>query len=129
MAATPETVKKLIGAGFAVTVEAGAGAAASYPDADYAAAGATLAKTAQDAIGQADILFKVRAPVDEEIAALKAGAIVAATLNPYVDKDALKALAAKGATAFAHGVRAADHPRAGHGRPAYSQANSPAIAP
>ena len=65
VAATPETVKKLIGAGFAVTVEAGAGAAASYPDADYAAAGATLAKTAQDAIGQADILFKVRAPVDE----------------------------------------------------------------
>ena len=101
VAATPETVKKLIGAGFAVTVEAGAGTAASYPDADYAAAGATLAKTAQDAIGQADILFKVRSPVDEEIAALKAGAIVAATLNPYVDKDALKALAAKGATAFA----------------------------
>ncbi|MCX7589252.1 Re/Si-specific NAD(P)(+) transhydrogenase subunit alpha [Phenylobacterium sp. 58.2.17] len=101
VAATPETVKKLIGAGFAVTVEAGAGAAASYPDADYAAAGATLAKTAQDAIGQADILFKVRSPVDEEIAALKTGAIVAATLNPYVDKDALKALAAKGATAFA----------------------------
>ncbi|WP_312165026.1 Re/Si-specific NAD(P)(+) transhydrogenase subunit alpha [Phenylobacterium sp.] len=101
VAATPETVKKLIGAGFTVTVEAGAGTAASYPDADYAAAGATLAKTAQDAIGTADILFKVRAPVDEEIAALKPGAIVAATLNPYVEKDALQALAAKGATAFA----------------------------
>ena len=101
VAATPETVKKLIGAGFSVVVEAGAGTAASYPDADYAAAGATIAKSVQDAIGGADILFKVRAPVDEEIAALKAGAIVAATLNPYVEKDALKALADKGASAFA----------------------------
>lgn len=101
VAATPETVKKLIGAGFSVVVEAGAGTAASYPDADYEAAGATLAKTAKDAVGKADILFKVRAPVDEEIAALKAGAIVVASLNAYVEKDALKALAAKGATAFA----------------------------
>ncbi len=101
VAATPETVKKLIGAGFSVTVEAGAGAAASFQDADYEAAGATLAKTAKAAIEGADILFKVRAPVDEEIAALKSGAIVAAGLNPYVEKAALKALADKGATAFA----------------------------
>jgi NAD(P) transhydrogenase subunit alpha len=101
VAATPETVKKLIGAGFSVVVEAGAGAAASFPDADYEAAGARIAKSAKDAIEGADILFKVRAPVDEEIAALKSGAIVAATLNPYVEKDALTALAAKGATAFA----------------------------
>jgi H+-translocating NAD(P) transhydrogenase subunit alpha len=101
VAATPETVKKLIGAGFSVIVEAGAGVAASYVDADYEAAGATLAKGLKDALGQADILFKVRAPVDEEIAALKAGAILAATLNPYQEKDALQALAAKGTTAFA----------------------------
>ena len=101
VATTPETVKKLIGAGFSVVVEAGAGTSASYPDADYEAAGASLAKTAQEAVGNADILFKVRAPVDEEIAALKSGAIVVASLNAYVEKDALKALAAKGATAFA----------------------------
>jgi len=101
VAATPETVKKLIAAGFSVVVEQGAGLAASYPDADYQAAGASLAASARDAIASADVLFKVRAPVDEEIAALKSGAIVAATLNPYVDKDALKALAAQGATAFA----------------------------
>ena len=101
VAATPETVKKFIGAGYSVVIEAGAGVAASYPDADYEAAGATLAKSLTDAIGTADILLKVRSPVDEEIAALKAGAIVAATLNPHVEKAALKALAAKGATAFA----------------------------
>ncbi|MDB5424112.1 MAG: hypothetical protein JWQ29_1528 [Phenylobacterium sp.] len=101
VAAVPETVKKLIAAGFSVTVEAGAGAAASYPDADYAAAGATIAKTAKDALAQADIVFKVRSPVDEEVAALKKGAIVVATLNPYQDKAALDALAKAGATAFA----------------------------
>ena len=101
VAATPDSVKKLIAAGFSVTVEAGAGAAASYPDADYEAAGANLVKTLKAAIDKADILFKVRAPVDEEIAALKSGTIVVATLNPYIEKDALAALATKGATAFA----------------------------
>jgi NAD(P) transhydrogenase subunit alpha len=101
VAAVPETVKKLIAAGFSVTVEAGAGTAASYPDADYAAAGATIAKTAKDALGKADIVFKVRAPETEEIAALKKGAIVVATLNPHQDKAPLAALAKAGATAFA----------------------------
>ena len=101
VAAVPETVKKLIAAGFAVTVEAGAGTAASYQDADYAAAGATIVKTATEALGKADIVFKVRAPVDEEIVALKTGAIVIATLNPYQETAALAALAKAGATAFA----------------------------
>ncbi|WP_304190925.1 Re/Si-specific NAD(P)(+) transhydrogenase subunit alpha [Phenylobacterium aquaticum] len=101
VAATPETVKKLIAAGFAVTVEAGAGLAASYQDGDYEAAGASLAKTAKAAVEKADILFKVRAPADAEIAALKSGAIVVAMLNPYQEKAALEALAAKGASAFA----------------------------
>ena len=101
VAATPESVKKLAGAGFSVMIEAGAGVAAAYPDADYAAAGAEVVKTAKDALAKADILFKVRAPSDAEIAALKPGTIVAASLNPYQDKAALEALAAKGATAFA----------------------------
>jgi NAD(P) transhydrogenase subunit alpha len=101
VAAVPETVKKLIAAGFAVTVEAGAGLAASYPDADYQAAGATLAKTAKAAVAKADVLFKVRPPEADEIAALKPGAIVVAVLNPYQDKAALEALAKAGASAFA----------------------------
>jgi NAD(P) transhydrogenase subunit alpha len=101
VAAVPETVKKLIAQGFSVTVEAGAGTAASYPDADYKAAGATIAKTAKDALAKADILFKVRAPEAAEIAAIKAGTIVVATLNPYVDKAALAGLAKAKASAFA----------------------------
>jgi NAD(P) transhydrogenase subunit alpha len=101
VAAVPETVKKLIGAGFSVVIEAGAGAGASFPDSEYQAAGATIAKTAKDALAQADVLFKVRAPEAEEIGALKAGAIVVALLNPYLEKDALAALAKQDATAFA----------------------------
>src|SRR5262249_17141742 len=101
VAAVPETVKKLIGAGFSVVVEAGAGEAATYPDTDYQAAGATLAKDAKAALAKADVLFKVRAPEAAEIAALKAGTLVVATLNPYQDKAALAALAKAKATAFA----------------------------
>jgi NAD(P) transhydrogenase subunit alpha len=101
VAAVPETVKKLIAAGFSVTVEAGAGLAANYPDADYKAAGATLAKTAKEAVAKADIVFKVRAPEAAEIATLKKGAIVTALINPYQDKAAVAALAKAGASAFA----------------------------
>jgi NAD(P) transhydrogenase subunit alpha len=101
VAATPETVKKLAAAGWSVTVQAGAGTAASYPDADYEAAGAKLAKTAKEALKDADVLFKVRAPEAAEIAALKKGAIVAAALNPHQDKDTLNALAAAGASSLA----------------------------
>lgn len=101
VAATPETVKKLIAAGFSVTVEAGAGLSAAYPDADYMAAGAVLAKDAKEALAKADILFKVRGPEAAEIAALKSGTHVVALLNPYVEKDTVAALAKAGATAFA----------------------------
>lgn len=101
VAATPETVKKLIAAGCAVVIESGAGKASSYPDADYEAAGATIAKTAAAALKDADVLFKVRAPSPDEIKALKPGAIVAAALNPYQDKATLQALAEAKITAFA----------------------------
>ena len=101
VAATPETVKKLAAAGWSVVVQAGAGIAASYPDADYEAAGAKLVKTAKEALKDADVLFKVRAPEADEIAALKKGAIVAAALNPHVDKDSLNALAKAGASSLA----------------------------
>ena len=101
VAATPESVKKLVAAGFSVVVEVGAGTAAAYRDADYEAAGASLAKTAKATIEKADILFKVRGPEEAEIAALKAGAVVVALLNPHQDKPLVEALAAKGASAFA----------------------------
>jgi NAD(P) transhydrogenase subunit alpha len=101
VAATPETVKKLKAAGFDLVVETGAGLGASFPDADYEAAGAAIAKTAKDAVGKADVVFKVRGPEADEIKALKAGTYVVALLNPYQDKATVEALAKQGATAFA----------------------------
>ncbi len=101
VAATPDSVKKLIGLGFAVVIETGAGLGSSYPDADYLASGATLAPDAVSAIKGADLLFKVRAPEADESAALKPGALVAALLAPYADKAGIEALAKSGATAIA----------------------------
>ena len=101
VALTPESAKKLIAQGAQISVETGAGAGAAYPDADYEAAGCTIAKTAKDAIKDADVLFKVRAPVAEEIAALKSGALLAAALNPFADRETLEALAKQGVSAFA----------------------------
>ncbi|OYX36472.1 MAG: NAD(P) transhydrogenase subunit alpha [Caulobacterales bacterium 32-69-10] len=101
VAATPDSIKKLKALGFEVVVEAGAGAGASITDAEYEAAGASIAATAAAALKDADVLFKVRAPEEAEIQSLKPGAVVAALLNPYVDKALLAALAERGASAFA----------------------------
>ncbi|MGN6364964.1 Re/Si-specific NAD(P)(+) transhydrogenase subunit alpha [Asticcacaulis taihuensis] len=101
VAATPDTVKKWTTAGLTVNIQSGAGLGASVPDDAFTAAGATIVKTAKEALKTADIVLKVRGPAKDEIAALKDGAIVIATLDPYREKDTLNALAAKGASAYA----------------------------
>jgi H+-translocating NAD(P) transhydrogenase subunit alpha len=101
VAATPETVKKLIGLGADVAVETGAGAKSAVRDADYAAAGATIAADAASAISNADIVLRVRRPSGAELKAAKPGALVIAIMDPYGHIDALKDLAAAGVDAFA----------------------------
>ncbi|HWE44742.1 MAG TPA: Re/Si-specific NAD(P)(+) transhydrogenase subunit alpha [Caulobacteraceae bacterium] len=101
VAATPEAVKKLIALGAEVLVERDAGAGASFPDSAYLDAGAKIVPDAAAAIGQADILFKVRAPDAAEVKALKSGAMVCAMLDAFREGDTVKALADQGATAFA----------------------------
>jgi H+-translocating NAD(P) transhydrogenase subunit alpha len=99
VAATPETVKKFIGLGADVAVESGAGDKAGVPDADYQSAGARIVSAAE-ALG-ADVVLKVRRPNAEEIASLKNGALVVATMDPYGHVDAIEALAKAGVSAFA----------------------------
>jgi proton-translocating NAD(P)+ transhydrogenase subunit alpha len=101
VAATPETVKKLKGLGLEVAVETGAGGDAHFSDADYLAAGATIASDAATALRTADIVLKVRGPSDEEIALLKRGAILVALLAPATEKDSFGKLAQAGVDAFA----------------------------
>jgi NAD(P) transhydrogenase subunit alpha len=91
VSATPETVKKIIGLGHSVTVQTGAGVAASVPDDQFKAAGAEIA--ADGGIGSADLIVKVRRPTDAEIGAIKAGAGFVSLLEPYGDRGVVEALA------------------------------------
>jgi len=100
VAATPETVGKLIGLGAEVSVETGAGAGSRILDADYAAAGATIAVTAQAALANADIVLAVRRPEAALLAGVAPGALVIGALDPYGHDAELAALAEAGVTAM-----------------------------
>ncbi len=101
VAATPDSVKRLAALGAQVAVEAGAGAAAAYPDADYAAAGARVAPTAVEALQEADVVFAVRTPTADALEAIPASAVVVALLDPHARRAELDVLAARGVTAVA----------------------------
>ena len=81
VAATPETIKKLIGQGHKVTVQSGAGINASVVDSAYEAAGAIIG-SANDAFG-AELILKVVAPSDSELTLIKSGTVVVGMLNPF----------------------------------------------
>jgi NAD(P) transhydrogenase subunit alpha len=98
VAATPETVKKLVKAGHTILVERNAGRAARYPDADYEQAGATLTDAA-GALGCA-LVLKVRRPTPDELARTQRGNALLGMLDPF-DTDGLRTLADAGLTAFA----------------------------
>jgi NAD(P) transhydrogenase subunit alpha len=98
VAATPETVKKMIALGAEVAVEPGAGVKSGILDADYAAAGATVAK---GAAAGADIVLTVRRPSPAELTGVNPGALVIAIMDPYGNEAALKGLADARVTAFA----------------------------
>ena len=98
VAATPATVSQYVAAGYAVTVEKGAGVAAGHADAAYAEAGASLA--ASIPLSKVDVLAHVR-PLDAAtIANLRKGAITVGFASPASELDAVAALAAREVTAF-----------------------------
>jgi H+-translocating NAD(P) transhydrogenase subunit alpha len=98
VAATPETVEKMIGLGAEVAVEPGAGIKSGILDADYSAAGATVVR---DALSNANIVLKVRRPNSAELSRLKKGAMVIAIMDPFGNDEALRAMADAGIVAFA----------------------------
>lgn len=98
VAATPETVKKLVAQGHQIRVETGAGLAASVVDTAYEAAGASIVDTAA-AFG-AEIVLKVRPPTTAEAGLLRTGTVLVGMLNPF-DAAGLERIALAGATAFA----------------------------
>jgi len=100
VSASPETVKKFIALGAEMAVEAGAGEFASVSDADFAAAGATVASRAEVLAG-ADIIFGIQGPDPASLAGAKPGAMIAASLNPFGERARIDAYAAAGFQALA----------------------------
>ena len=98
VAATPETVKKMVELGATVAVQAGAGVKSGILDADYTAAGASVAA---DPVNDADIVLQVRRPEGPELSRLKKGAIVIGMMDPFGQESAVAAMAEAGIIAFA----------------------------
>ncbi|ORM55268.1 NAD(P) transhydrogenase subunit alpha [Pantoea conspicua] len=99
VAATPQTVGQLIKLGFNVTVEHDAGLGASFDDDSYIAAGATLSDSQQ--VWQSDIVFKVNAPDDDEIALTREGSTLVSFIWPAQNPALLEKLAARRVTVMA----------------------------
>ncbi|MDR3659736.1 MAG: Re/Si-specific NAD(P)(+) transhydrogenase subunit alpha [Mycobacterium sp.] len=96
VAATPQTVEQLIKLGYEVVVEAGAGAASSFADSAYVAAGAGIGSP-----WDADVVFKVNAPNDAEIAAVRDGATVISLISPALNPELVDKLATRPITVLA----------------------------
>ncbi|MEM1376296.1 MAG: Re/Si-specific NAD(P)(+) transhydrogenase subunit alpha [Pseudomonadota bacterium] len=96
--ASPDTVKKLVGAGHSVTVQKGAGAASQIPDADFESAGAKLATAT--AGKSADVILRVRRPSTAELKNSKKGAAIFAIMDPWDAGKDMDAMAKAGVSSF-----------------------------
>ncbi len=107
VAASPETVKKLVGLGAEVVVETGAGLESSISDNEFTQAGASIGGDEASVLSDADIVFKVQRPITEaeggpdELAMMKSGTVLISQLNPTQHREQVDAYAAKGITAIA----------------------------
>lgn len=99
VAATPRTVERLRALGFDVVVEHDAGARATFPDAAYAGAGASVADAAT--VWGSDVVVAVNAPTDAQVALLRPGATLVAMLYPGSRPELVESLATAGVTALA----------------------------
>jgi NAD(P) transhydrogenase subunit alpha len=99
VAATPQTVGQLIKLGYEVVVETGAGAASSFTDSAYVEAGASVG--AREEALSADVVLKVNAPTDDEIAALRDGATLISLISPALKPELVEQLATRPITVLA----------------------------
>jgi len=107
VAASPDTVKRLIGQGVEVLVERGAGAASRFADQAFVDAGARLLEDAPALYRDADIVLKVRRPLAagegdiDEMALLRSGQVLIGMLNPFQNREQVEGYAEAGVSAFA----------------------------
>ena len=100
VALAPDSVGRLVKTGTRVVVEHNAGAAASFPDSAYTAAGATVAKSLADTLADSDVVTKVQAPSAAEARAFKSGAVLVSLFQPATAANVLPALAERSVTAL-----------------------------
>jgi NAD(P) transhydrogenase subunit alpha len=97
-ALVPAGVKKLVGLGFSINVEAGLGAGARIPDDEYRAVGANVVADSRAAVAGADVVVRVRKPADADVADLASGVIHISFLDPFNEKSLVANLASRGIT-------------------------------
>jgi alanine dehydrogenase len=102
VAMTPAGVRELTEAGHAVLVQAGAGAASGFLDVLYSAQGATIAPDADTVFAAADMVVKVKEPLDDEVARLRPGQVLFTYLHLAPAPELTRALCSSGATAIAY---------------------------
>ncbi|OAM73150.1 Re/Si-specific NAD(P)(+) transhydrogenase subunit alpha [Devosia elaeis] len=101
VAATPETVAKLIGLGAEVSVEKGAGLGSRLSDELFREAGASIGANAAATLKGADIVLVVRRPAAADLAGVNKGALLIGALDPYGNEKDVAALAKAGVSAVA----------------------------
>jgi NAD(P) transhydrogenase subunit alpha len=101
VAATPETVKKMVAAGLEVAVEQGAGLGAFFADAAYTAAGARLAGDRRAELASADLVLTVAGLPAEELDWLREGSVLVGLLAPHQNLEAVRVMASRRLTALA----------------------------
>ncbi|MFP6808760.1 MAG: Re/Si-specific NAD(P)(+) transhydrogenase subunit alpha [Pseudomonadales bacterium] len=100
VALIPDSVNKLIKAGFDVSVESGLGRKSGYSDSDYSDIGASVSSNRQELVGAGDIVLRVQKPSMEDVAQVKKGAIQISYLDPYNEVELVDSLASQGVTAI-----------------------------
>jgi NAD(P) transhydrogenase subunit alpha len=101
VAATPDTVRKMIKQGLEVVIERGAGEGSAYPDAEYEAAGARLTDDPGAAAETADVILTVRPPDPDDVAGLKPGAVLIGLLAPHQNLDLVRSMTERKVTSLA----------------------------
>jgi len=101
VALVPEVIRKLVKSGWEIRVEPGAGAAAGFPDAEYANAGAQIESDPSALWGTASVVLKIAIPSLEETRRIAPGTVVVALMNAHRNLDQVRALVSRPVTAFA----------------------------
>jgi alanine dehydrogenase len=102
VALVPSGVRPLVAAGHSVYIEKGAGTGSGYPDQEYSDAGAILINTHEEVFAKADLVVKVKEPIQAEYPLLRSGQILFTYLHLAADPELTEALVASGCTAIAY---------------------------